>query len=377
MLLFDATHHSLRPLVAQLQQAGRKDHGAALFSDCLSALERARSMGDDAAFVLIAQTFALVLDQDGYSDASIAWLREAVDCAKRCGEFGEQSHMLYLIGRAYYSRAEYGIALGHWTEGMEVAMRDGDRISGCWCKLGMGQICDALDAPDVAVKLFTDLGRELENSTAARQRLPLVQRARFDMRLRELKAVNTVNLGVNQMRLGQLDAALDSLQRGQALALAEEMHDIANECQVRMAEVLALKGDCAQALAMLVPVQAALQASAHHWALATLFLLRAQCLSELGQLNEAYAAIAQARRAAERANAKHIALRIERENARIAEKADHLAEALASMKAAARLQDSLARGSSAHLLHHLQILAEQGGVPAPGSGKTGRAAAAR
>lgn len=359
MLLFDATHHSLKPVVAQLQQAGRKEHGAALYNDCLIALERARSLGDDAAFVLIAQTFALVLDQDGYSDTSIAWLLEAVECAKRCGEFGEQAHMLYLIGRAYYSRAEYGVALRHWTEGMEIARRDGDRISGCWCKLGMGQICDALDAPDIAVQLFSNLGRELENSTAARQRLPLVQRARFDMRLRELKAVNTVNLGVNQMRLGTLDEALASLQLGHALAVAEEMRDIANECEVRIAEVHALQGDYVRALAMLVSSQIALESSAHHWALATLFLLRAQCQSELGQLDAAHLSIGLARTAAKRANAKHIALRIERENASIAEKTGDLAEALGSLKTAATLQDALVRGSSAHLLHHLQNLADQ------------------
>jgi len=69
-------------------------------------MEQARALDDDAAFVLIAQTFGLVIDQDGYSDASIAWLSEAAERAQRCGEFGEQSHTLYLIGRAYYSRAE-------------------------------------------------------------------------------------------------------------------------------------------------------------------------------------------------------------------------------------------------------------------------------
>ena len=75
MLLFDATHRTLRPVVAQLQQAGRSSRGADLYNQCLLALEQARAMGDDAALVLIAQTFGLVMDQDGYSDASIAWRR--------------------------------------------------------------------------------------------------------------------------------------------------------------------------------------------------------------------------------------------------------------------------------------------------------------
>lgn len=359
MLLFDATHRSLRPVVAQLQQAGRSGRGAALYSECLAALEQARAMGDDAAQVLIAQTFGLVMDQDGYSDASIAWLLEAVECAKRCGEFGEQSHVLYLVGRAYYSRAEYGVALGYWTDGMEIAKRDGDRISWSWCKLGIGQICDALDAPAMAVKVFTDLGANLAKLDSSTQRLPLTQWARFDLRLRELKAVNTVNLGVNQMHMGQHDDALISLRLGQTMAQAQQMEDIASECLVRIAEVSALQGEPAKALDLLVPAQRALKACSHFWGLATMFLLRAQCQSALGQLPDAKASIGSARSAAQKANAKHIAMRIERENALIAEKAGDLAQALQSLKTAANLQTELDRGSKAHLLRHLQTLAEQ------------------
>ncbi len=359
MLLFDATHRDLRPVVAHLQQAGRKDRGEVLYNECLAALQQARDMGDDAAFVLIAQTFGLVIDQDGYSDASIAWLQEAVECAKRCGEFGEQSHMVYLIGRAYYSRAEYGVALGYWTDGMDIAKRDGDRISWSWCKLGIGQICDALDAPAMAVQVFFELGTNLAKLDSSTQRLPLTQWARFDLRLRELKAVNAVNLGVNQMHVGRYDEALLNLRQGQTLAQAEQMEDIASECLVRIAEVVALQGDPVRALELLVPAQRALKACSHVWGLATLLLLRAQCQSALGQLVQASASIVAARQAADDANAKHIALRIERENAAIAEKSGDLAQALESMKTATALQTELERGSKAHLLRHLQTLAEQ------------------
>ncbi len=359
MLLFDATHRTLRTVVAHLQQAGRKGRGPALYSECVAALQQARDMQDDAAFVLIAQTFGLVIDQDGYSDASIAVLQEAVECAKRCGEFGEQSHMLYLVGRAYYSRAEYGVALGYWTEGLEVAKRDGDRISWSWCKLGIGQICDALDAPVMAVKMFSDLGANLAKLDSSTQRLPLTQWARFDVRLRELKTVNAVNLGVNQMHVQQFDEALTSLRQGQTSALAQEMEDIASECLVRIAEISALRGDPARALELLEPAQAALKACSHFWGLASMFLLRAQCQSALGQLAPAKLSIEAARQAAQRANAKHFAMRIERENALIAEKSGDLAQALESLKAAVALQTELDRGSKAHLLRHLQTLAEQ------------------
>jgi two-component system NtrC family sensor kinase len=362
MLLFDATHRSLKPVVAELQQAGRKGRSLALFQQCIDAMERARALADDAAFVLIAQTFGLVIDQDGYSDASIAWLSEAVERAQRCGEFGEQSHMLHLIGRAYYSRAEYGLALGYWTQGMEVAQRDGDRISWSWCKLGLGQICDALGAPDLAVKVFAGLGLTLSTLTSSAQRLPISQWARFDMRLRELRVVNTVNLGVNELATGDYSSAQMHLREGMTMAQTEQMADIASECLVRFAEVSALQGKAQQALDQLGTAQKALEDCSHHWGLATLFLLRAKCESALGQGALASASIGLARAAAHRANAHHIALRIEMEDARIAELAGDLAQALAAMKRATALQAELDKGSKAHMLRHLQELADLTGL---------------
>jgi two-component system NtrC family sensor kinase len=360
MLLFDATHRSLKPVVAELQHAGRKGRSRALYQQCIDGMQRARELEDDAAFVLIAQTFGLVIDQDGYSDASIAWLSEAAERAQRCGEFGEQSHMLHLIGRAYYSRAEYGVAMGYWTEGMELALRDGDRISWSWCKLGMGQICDALGAPDLAVLVFARLGQTLATLNSSAQRLPMSQWARFDMRLRELRAVNMVNLGVNELELGDYEPALAHLREGMVMAQAEQMNDIAAECLVRFAEISALQGQPATALLQTQEAQRALEDCSHHWGLATLFLLRAKCQSALGQVQEASAALDLARAAAQRANAQHIALRIEQEDAAMAEKYGDLPRAIASMKRAAALQASLDQGGKAHMLRRLQALADVG-----------------
>jgi ATP/maltotriose-dependent transcriptional regulator MalT len=143
------------------------------------------------------------------------------------------------------------------------------------------------------------------------------------------------------------------------MALAQQMDDIASECQVRIAEVAALQGKYTEALELLVPAQAALQACSHFWGLATMFLLRAQCLFAQGRITDASVSIVSARIAAQKTNAKHIAMRIERENALIAEKNGDLAQALDSLKTAVALQTELDRGSKAHLLRHLQNLAEQ------------------
>ena len=358
MLLFDSIDVKLKPVVAYLQQASRKERSLALYDQCVAAMENARELGDDAAFVLIAQAFGLVIDQHGYADASIAWLSEGVDCARRVGELGEQAHLLHLMGRAYYSRAEYRMALNYWTEGMEVAAQGKDRISWSWCKLGLGQVCDALDAPELAIRVFSELRQTLATLDGSARALPMAQRARFAMRLRELRVINTVNLGVNELRLQQFAAALANFEQGQAMARAEQMDDIACECQVRIAELHALRGDTAQAMSLLVSAQAALQACSHHWGLATLHLLRAECQANLGELAQAMASIALAREAAERANARHIALRIERRAAIVAEQAGDLAQALQAMKRAAQLQVELEQYAKAQMLRDVQELAE-------------------
>lgn len=358
MLLFDAIDAKLKPVVAHLQQASHRERSPALYEQCIAAMERAAALGDDAAFVLIAQSFGLVIDQQGYSDESIGWLVQAVERAQRCGEFGEQSHLLHLIGRAYYSRAEYRTALEYWTEGMEVAERDNDHISWSWCKLGIGQVCDALDAPALAVKVFTELGHALSTLDGSARTLPMAQRARFALRLRELRVINNINLGVNVLRLLDFDRALEIFRQSHTMAQTEGMDDIAGECQVRIAEVHALRGDLTQALALLEPAQVALEACSHHWGLATLFLLRAKCLAEAGQLTQAVAATALARESAGRANAKHIALRIEREAATAAEKLGDLAQALQCMKRAAILQSELDNGTRSQMLGDLRELAD-------------------
>ena len=357
MLLFDSIDVKLKPVVAYLQQASRKERSLVLYDQCIGAMQSALELGDDAAFVLVAQAFGLVIDQHGYSDESISWLLQAIERAKHCHEFGEQSHLLHLIGRAYYSRADYGIAIDYWTEGMEVAARDNDPLSWSWCKLGIGQVCDALDDHTLAVKVFSELGESLGKLDGSARTLPIAQRARFAMRLRELRVINTVNLGVNELRLRHYDVALAHFNQGQVLAQAEQMDDIVGECLVRVAEVSALKGDTIQALDRLASAQTALEDCSHHWGLASLHLLRAQCESALGHWPKVQESIAQARASAARANAKHIALRIEQEAARVAENMGDLAQALQLMKRAAVLQADMDQYTKFRVMRNLQEMA--------------------
>jgi two-component system NtrC family sensor kinase len=358
MLLFDAIDIKLKPVVAYLQQASRRERSPALYDQCVAALEQALTLRDDAAFILIAQAFGLVIDQQGYSDASIGWLTQAAKRAEGCGELGEKAQLLHLIGRAYYSRAEYRIALDYWTDGMRVAEQGADPISRSWCKLGIGQICDALEAPALAVKIFTELGQALVRLDGSARALPIAQRPRFAMRMRELRVVNTVNLGVNELRLNLYEEALTNFRNAQVLAHKEGMVDIAWECQVRIAEAAFLQGQAKIALEHLETTQKPLEDCSHHWGLASLYLLRAQCQAQLGQHDYALVSLGHARAAAVLANAKHMSMRIERETAVVAELQGDLALAVASLKRAYLLQTELDRSAKSQMLRDLQTLSE-------------------
>ncbi len=366
MLLFDTIDAKFKPLVAHLQHASRSERSLALYKECIDGMELAKACKDEAAYVLIAQAFGLVIDQHGYSDASIEWLKDASICAQRIGEIGEAAHLMHLIGHAYYSRGEYQVALEHWTEGMQWAQSCEDHIGWAWCKLGVGQIADALDASTLAVQVFSELSASLGTMDGSVRRLPMAQRARFTVRLRELKVINTVNLAVNQLKLSQFEIALGNFERAGADARSQGLEDIAAECAVRCAEVAAMQNDIAKALPLLESAESALMACSHHWGLATLHLLRAQCLDRLHLPQKAMASANLARLAATQANAQHIALRIELEIANIAEGTGDLTLALESLKRARALQIALAQGSRTQTLRALQALAVWKPRPAGG-----------
>lgn len=357
MLLFDAINTHFKSIVAHLQHASRTERSVQLYNECIAAMESANVAGDDAAFILIAQTFGLVIDQAGYSEESIAWLKDAQARAERLSEPDEQAHLLHLIGRAYYSRGEYQVALEYWANGMKIAKACDDYINWAWCKLGVGQICDALDATALAVQVFSELGKSLDTLDGSERRLPVSQRARFLVRLRELRVINTVNLAVNELGLGQLDSALGKFESARAQAHAQGLEDIAAECEVRIAEVAADKGDTMLALNLLEPAQRALEACAHHWGLATMFLLRARCQAMRSDFKTALLSARQAQAAAAKANATHISLRIALEISDIAEKTGDLALQVEALKSAIQLKSALEMGSRNQTLRALRELA--------------------
>ena len=357
MLLFDSINSEFKSVVAHLQYASHTERSMPLYNECIASMELANAKGDDAAFILIAQVFGLVIDQTGYSEESIAWLFDALSRAEKMTLPDEHAHVLHLIGRAYYARGEYQTATEHWATGMKIAKTCDDYINWAWCKLGIGQICDALDSNALAVQVFSELGKSLDTLQGAERRLPFAQRARFVLRLNELRVINTVNWAVNELRLSLYDNAEKKLELARTQAHTHGLEDIAAECDVRLAEVVSLKGDPGLALKLLVPAQAALEACTHYWGLATMHLLQAHCHAELGAFGLALDAAQNAKAMAKKANANHIALRIELEIADIAEQSGNPALQIKALKAAIKLHNVLEGGSRNQTLRTLRELA--------------------
>ena len=353
----DLVGQTLLDTVRAIQADSHNHRSLALYERCLAAIQLAAQNGDDAAYVLIAQAFGLVMDQKGYPDDAIATLVEASQRAQNGLWFGEQAHLLYLVGRAFYTRAIYQEALVHWTEALDVAERAEDKISWGWAKLGIGQVCDALDAPALAVEVFADLRSTIDVLTA-QVSVSANAHGRYEERLAELRIYNHLNLGVNHLRLGQEEAALDNFRKVCTLAQALGRRDVYCEGLLRLAEVAHCRKQISQALGFLDEAFPIATECAHFWALANLHLLRAQCHDELGNTSAALLELDAASQCAASTNARHLEMRAAYQRAAVCEKSGDASSALAALKEAMALQASIDSRSKSETLVSLEDLAD-------------------
>ncbi|MFO1338436.1 MAG: ATP-binding protein [Burkholderiaceae bacterium] len=338
----------LRAEIERIQRDSHNRRSDALYADCVLALQRAAALHDDAGFVLLAKPFALIVDQRGHPDEGVGLLFEALERARGARWFDEQAELLVLIGRVDYARAEYLAALELWTEALEVAQRAGDLVSWGWAKLGIGQICDALGSPALAVAVFDELRLAVEAATEPQGRT---------RRLDKLRLYTHLNLGVNHWRMQQVDAAWTHYQRGLDLARALDIRDEQGEALMRMAEVAHARGRADEALGLLDRAGAIGEACAFHWLLAHVSHLRARLLAERGDHGAALAEIEQALAHARRAGSPHVEARVLQAQSALAEAAGQAALALAALQRAVALNGQIDQHSKSRTLQDIEDLA--------------------
>lgn len=342
------TRPELRAQVERLGQDCHNRRSLALFDECVLALQQAAVLHDDAAFVLLAKAFALIVDQRGHPDEGLHWLHEALERSRRARWFDDQAELMVLIGRVHYARADYAAALELWTEALEVAQRAGELVQWGWAKLGVGQICDALGHAELAVAVYTELQGAIRGAGDARADAA---------RLAKLRLFTHVNMGVNCLRLQRLDEARVQYEQGLQLARELGIADEEGEALMRLAEVASRQGRTEEARHALDLAQQVCEATSFTWARAHVHLLRAQLLGEAGDAHGALQQAEQGLQQAQQAGARHIEARAWAAVSCWAQACERLPQALAASRQAQTMHEALGRASTTPALSDIEDLA--------------------
>lgn len=346
-----AAHPALQTAVEEVLARVHQQRDAALYDTCVMLLGRARELGDHASFVRLADAFATVMDQRGQPQEGLELLREALTLARVEHWFGAQSGLLVQLGAVAYGRGEYLEALDAWTEAMEVAQRAGDTLTWGWAKLGLGQICDAFESASLAVGVFDELQQALR---------PLAEAGSPQDATRELFIAVHMNLGVNQMRLGQLEPAHQEFEAALELAQGWGALDAQAHAWLRLGEVALAREDLPTAEQQLAAAQDCATPCNFHWASAQIHWLQARLtlardptpVGRATAMRQTEPALQHARLA----GVRHLEVQIERLRADLAEADGNAPRALHSLRQADALQRQMEQGSRSQALRDLEDL---------------------
>lgn len=317
------------------------------YLDCLAALEQARQASDDGAFIALALQYAQLIDQQGFPDSGIDVLYEGLQLAQQRQQYAEQAALLHVIGRAYYTRAEYRNALQAWVLARDCASLADDVISWTHIEAGIAQIYDGLGDYRTACTLHQAAVRQ-----AASLADPVLQ-------------LNTqLNLAYSLYRLGELGEAEKACLAALAHARALAHKDDEGEILFRLAQIRIAEGDKASAAPLLEQAATLCTETSHWWGLASTRLEQAGLLEQEGSTSAALGMADAACALAQRAGARQIKLDALRSYSRLAEKAGNLQDALQAEREAASL--ALALREVAGSQRELRMLEDLAGInPTP------------
>ncbi|WP_051304643.1 ATP-binding protein [Chitinilyticum litopenaei] len=304
------------------------DKRAEAFGLCETTLARARELHDDLAFIVVAQHYAVLIDQQGYPDAAINILHEALQLAQSHHLFADEAKLLNLIGRSLYTRAEYRQAMQAWARCLESASLAHDRITWIYAKIGIGQIYDALNDSETAVQVLTIAAEHAEN-----QRNP------------DLILNAHLNLGVNLYRLGRYAEAEKAYAI--VLSLSRELghKDDEGETLFRFAEIAIAREQYDEALTGLAAAERLCHESSHWWGLANICLAKGNALAAQGKHASAVSRVREGLEHARHAGATHIEARLWHALAAHAEQLGDLQQAYAAFKQASQLDQQVLAAS--------------------------------
>ncbi|WP_255991590.1 tetratricopeptide repeat protein [Chitinolyticbacter albus] len=238
---------------------------------CLRLLDSARHGHDPEALIRAALQLSLIEDQLGEVQEAAYALVEAL---AHCEEFGFralEADVLEQLGRCHYTQGDYQPALDYWERCVRFCRGNPtlQRVQ-TQALVGIGQLCDACDDHEQAVRMHT----------AAHAQLDRIQDP-------YLSAMVKINLGYNQYKIGDYTAAETSLQAAIKLCREHTFPHHEAEALYRLAELRIAQAYPDEAAKLVADGLMLVCETPYHWGEVNLLSLHATLLADQGAIEAA------------------------------------------------------------------------------------------
>ncbi|MFZ6741909.1 ATP-binding protein [Undibacterium sp. JH2W] len=150
----------------------------------------------------------LILERLGQAQSMHHELEQGLQIAEQQQLTRPAGLMLLALGRISYTEGAYRDAILYWTRCVDLSKFNRDQVTLVEAHIGLGQIYDALGDRKTAARFHTDAGILLGQLNEP-----------------YLLCKQIINLGVNELNTGELQAAEDCFLRAKALAEEHAIHE--------------------------------------------------------------------------------------------------------------------------------------------------------
>jgi tetratricopeptide (TPR) repeat protein len=284
---------------------------------CEQTFVEARDKQLHAIQLQAATHYGLIMDHLGRAADARNWLFEALQLAQTQNLPAHQAPLMELIARGYYTTGEYDHALPYWAGCLALCEHGGGDVrSWMLAKVGLGQIYDTLGDHASAVLLHR----------SANQRIHEVRDSYLDAKIK-------INLGVNLLRLDELDEAGQMFNAALALCRADFYHDYAAESLLGLSKIALARGDLDAAFTDLAAALAEADRVGYSWGQSQILGVLADARARQGDLVGAMAALRRGQEISRQGGINHTLSQQHFALAHYAEQQGDLRVALDEMKA--------------------------------------------
>lgn len=212
----------------------------------------------------------LILERLGQAHSMQNELEQGLHIAEQQQLTRPAGLMLLALGRICYTQGAYRDALMYWTRCVDLSKFNRDQVTLVEAHIGLGQIYDALGDGKTAARFHTDAGSLLEQLNEP-----------------YLLCKQIINLGVNELHTGELQAAQDCFLKAKVLAEQHAIHEYLAETYWYLGQVASRNAQLEVAEAHIRTALELADACNYVWLKGAVLDTLADILRAAGQLDEA------------------------------------------------------------------------------------------